>query len=187
MKRIRFGALAAVALGGVSLAVVTVLSKSASAQDILSGHIGVATPIVTYSSSSTTGTTTIGDTFNILFPFGIGVKPNWSPVVFDFEFVPEVHPNSRSVTMLLHPGVILPLQDGWAVGIRAAFEVNQNSVGFTPLVNKSFPVSGQKFRWFVEGDLPVRFTRTVITLPSGRVNNSDATSVGFVLHLGLAF
>ena len=35
--------------------------------------------------------------------------------------------------------MILPLQDGWGVGMRAAFEINQNSVGFTPLVNKKFP------------------------------------------------
>ena len=43
--------------------------------------------LVTHSSK--TGTTTIGDSFKPGFPFGIEVKPNGSPVVFDFEFAPE--------------------------------------------------------------------------------------------------
>jgi hypothetical protein len=98
--------------------------------------------------------------------------------------VPEVHPSSRSTTLLVHPGVILPLPNDWAIGIRAAFEINQNSVGFTPLVNKGFPVPGHNFKWFVEGDLPVRFVRVNNAFPARPI---DSTTVGFVLHLGLAF
>ena len=91
-----------------------VLPKSAGAQDLLSGHIGVATPIVTYTGSNgTSNTTTIGNSFDILFPFGVGVRPQSSPVVFDFEFDPVIHPSTRSDTLLVQPGVILPLQDGW--------------------------------------------------------------------------
>jgi hypothetical protein len=75
--------------------------------------------------------------------------------------------------------VILPLQDGWALGMRAASEINQNSAGLTPPVNKSFPFPGSRFSWFLEGDVPVRFLR----LPNG----ADATSMGFVLHTGLLF
>jgi hypothetical protein len=142
------------------LTAVTVLSKSASAQDLLSGHIGVAFPLVNHTSATgASNTTTISDSFNILFPFGIRVKPPGSPVLFDFEFVPEVHPGDHSVTLLVHPGVIKPSPKHWAVGLRGAFEVNQNSLGFTPLVNKSFPIPGYKVRWFVEGDLPVRFSQ----------------------------
>ena len=98
-------------------------------------------------------------------------------MVFDFEFDPTIHPSTRSATLLVQPGVILPLQDGWGVGMRAAFEINQNSVGFTPLVNKTFPFPGSRFSWFLEGDVPVRFLR----LRWGR------RTVGFVLHTGLAF
>ena len=162
-------------------AALAALSKSADAQDLLSGHIGVATPIVTYTASNgTSNTTTIGNNFNILFPFGIGVQPQSSPVVFDFEFDPTINPSTRTDTLTVQPGVILPLQYGWAVGMRAAFDINQNSVGFTPLVNKKFPFfPGSRFSWFLEGDVPVRFLR----LPNG----ADATSVGFILHTGLAF
>ena len=158
-----------------------VLPKSAGAQDLLSGHIGVASPIVTFTGSNgTSNTTTIGNNFIIAFPFGVGVQPQGSPVVFDFEFVPQVNPSTRSDTLLVNPGVILPLQDGWSLGMRASFEIDQNSIGFTPLVHKNFPLfPGSRFSWFLEGDFPVRFLR----LPNG----ADATSVGFVLHTGLAF
>ncbi len=158
-----------------------VLPKSAGAQDLLSGHIGVATPIVTFTGSNgTSNTTTIGNNFNILFPFGIGVQPQSSPVVFDFEFDPTINPSTRADTLTVQPGVILPLQYGLAVGMRAAFDINQNSVGFTPLVHKNFPLfPGSRFSWFLEGDVPVRFLRLS--------NGADATSVGFILHTGLAF
>ena len=122
-------------------AALAVLPKSADAQDLLSGHIGVATPIVTFTGSNgTSNTTTIGNNFIIAFPFGVGVQPQGSPVVFDFEFVPQVNPSTRSDTLLVNPGVVLPLQYGWAVGMRASFEIDQNSVGFTPLVHKNFPL-----------------------------------------------
>ena len=97
-------------------AALAVLPKSADAQDLLSGHIGVATPIVTYTGSNgTSNTTTIGNSFDILFPFGIGVRPQFSPVIFDFEFDPVVHPSTRSDALVVQPGVILPLQDGWVL------------------------------------------------------------------------
>lgn len=162
------------------LLAVIVTAKPAGAQGILSGHVGVAFPLMNHTSAGgVSTTTTISDSFNILFPFGIGVKPPGSPVVLDFEFVPEVHPSDRSVTLLVHPGVIKPLPKHWAVGLRAAFEVNQSSLGFTPLVNKNFPVPNYKVRWFVEGDLPVRFSQ--------QSSGINASSVGFALHLGLAF
>lgn len=167
----------------VLLLAVTVLSKFANGQDMLSGHVGVAFPIVNY--TSTTGTITISDSFNIVFPFGIGVKPAEWPVALDLEFVPEVHPGNRSVTLLVHPGVIKPLPKHWAVGLRAALEVNQSSLGFTPLVNKSFPVPESKLRWFVEGDLPLRSSQQ--SSPTNATASANATSVGFTLHLGLAF
>lgn len=158
-----------------------ILSRPAGAQDLLSGHVGVAFPLVTHTAAEgASSTTTLSDSFNILFPFGIGVRPNGLPVVFDFEFVPEVHPGDRSVTLLVHPGVVVPLPRHFAVGVRAAFEINQKSLGFTPLVARSFPLANsKKIRWFVEGDLPVRFSQ----LSTG----VNATSVTFALHLGLGF
>lgn len=183
----RAGRLSELATLSVILLVVGVaLSKSAGAQNFsnpqyqISGHVGVALPLVTFTSApNVSSPTTIAENFNINFPFGFGVKPYWSPVVYDLELVPEVHPNDGSATFLVHPGVVMPLPDGWAVGLRAAFEVDQNSKGFTPLVIKSFPHPGSDVRWFIEGDLPVRFSQLS--------NGSSATSVTIAVHTGLAF
>lgn len=62
--------------------------------------------------------------------------------------------------------------------MRAAVEVGQQSLGLTPLVNESFPIS-PTVRWFVEGDLPVRFSQSH--------SGENATSVAFATHVGLAF
>ena len=70
-----------------------VLPKSASAQDLLSGHIGVASPIVTFTGSNgTSNTTTIGNNFIIAFPFGVGVQPQGSPVVLILNSCPKSIP-----------------------------------------------------------------------------------------------
>lgn len=146
----------------------------------VSGHVGFALPLATFTSGTgVQSTTTLNDNFTIVFPFGIGLRPQGSPVVFDFEFVPEVHTVTRNATLLVHPGVILPLGDGYAVGLRAAFEIDQHAVGFTPLVAKAFPIGTSHFKWFLEGDLPVRFGRTPV--------GNDTTSVGIVFHTGVAF
>jgi hypothetical protein len=174
-------------LSVVLLVVNVALSKSAGAQLFanaqqygyeVSGHVGIQFPLATFTSAAgASSPTTIAENFNINFPFGIGVKPNWSPILVDFEFVPEVH-TMGPTTFLVHPGVIMPLSDGWAVGIRGAYEVAQNAKGFTPLVNKGFPL-GSNVKWFVEGDLPVRFIQLR--------NGASATSVTFAIHTGLAF
>jgi len=174
-------------LSVVLLVVNVALSKSAGAQLFasaqqygyeVSGHVAIQFPLATFTSAAgASSPTTIADHFNINFPFGFGVKPNWSPVLVDFEFVPEVH-DTRPTTFLVHPGFVMPLPDGWAVGIRGAWEVAQSSKGFTPLVSKGFPL-GSNVRWFVEGDLPVRFTQLS--------NGASATSVTFAIHTGLAF
>ena len=174
-------------LSVVLLVVNVALSKSAGAQLFanaqqygyeVSGHVGIQFPLATFTSAAgASSPTTIAENFNVNFPFGFGVKPNWSPVLVDFEFVPEVH-TTGPTTFLVHPGFVMPLPDGWAVGIRGAWEVAQSSKGFTPLVSKGFPL-GSNVRWFVEGDLPVRFTQLS--------NGASATSVTFAIHTGLAF
>src|ERR1700730_11097946 len=173
-------------LSVVLLVVNVALSKSAGAQLFanaqqygyeVSGHVGMQFPLATFTSAAgSSSPTTIAENFNINFPFGVGVKPNWSPVVVDFEFVPEVHTKGPT-TFLVHPGFVMPLPDGWAVGIRGAYEVAQNSKGFTPLVNKGFPLGN--VRWIVEGHRPVRSNQLS--------NGASATSVTFAIHTGLAF
>jgi hypothetical protein len=145
----------------------------------LGGHIGFLLPLVTHSGGQTTS---LGDAPAVGFPTGITVKGS-GPMAFDFEFVPQYNATgTRQTTLTLHPGLIYGLGHGWAVGLRAAFVVDQPTVGFTPLVNHSWPIKSKNslFKaYFVEADLPVRFSRPV---------GAPATNaVTFAMHTGVSF
>jgi hypothetical protein len=145
----------------------------------LGGHIGFLLPLVTQSGGQTTS---LADAPAVGFPVGITVKGT-DRLAFDFEFVPQYNATgTRQTTLTLHPGLIYGLGHGWAVGLRAAFVVDQPTVGFTPLVNHSWPIKRKDsfFKaYFVEADLPVRFSRPV---------NAPATNaVTFATHFGVSF
>jgi hypothetical protein len=144
----------------------------------LGGHIGFVLPLVTDSSGNVTS---LADAPAVGFPTGITVKGS-GRTAFDLEFVPQYNSTgTRQTTLTIHPGLIYGLGHNWAVGLRAAFVVNQPTVGFTPLVNKSFPIKNRGLfkAYFVEADLPVRFNRPV---------GAPATNaVTFAMHFGLAF
>ena len=145
----------------------------------LGGHIGFVLPLVTDTSGNVTS---LADAPAVGFPVGITVK-GAGRTAFDLEFVPQYNATgSRLTTLTIHPGLIYGLGHNWAVGLRAAFVVDQPTVGFTPLVNKSFPIKNKHglFKaYFVEADLPVRFNRPT---------NAPATNaVTFAMHLGVSF
>jgi hypothetical protein len=146
----------------------------------LGGHIGFVLPLVTDSSGNVTN---LADAPAVGFPVGITVKGS-GPLAFDLEFVPQINTTgTRQTTLTVHPGLIYGLGHGWAAGLRAAFVVDQSTVGFTPLVNRSFPIKhrngGLLKAYFVEADLPVRFSRPV---------GAPATNaVTFAMHFGVAF
>jgi hypothetical protein len=145
----------------------------------LGGHIGFLLPLVTQSGGQTTS---LADAPAVGFPVGITVKGS-GPMAFDLEFVPQYNSTgTRQNTLTIHPGLIYGLGHGWAVGLRAAFVVDQPTVGFTPLVNHSWPIKRKNslFKaYFVEADLPVRFSRPV---------NAPATNaVTFATHFGVSF
>jgi hypothetical protein len=141
----------------------------------LGGHIGFVLPLVTHSGGQTTS---LGDAPAVGFPTGITVKGSGPMAFAQYNAT-----GTRQTTLTLHPGLIYGLGHGWAVGLRAAFVVDQSTVGFTPLVNKSFPIKhrngGLLKAYFVEADLPVRFSRPV---------GAPATNaVTFAMHFGVAF
>jgi hypothetical protein len=145
----------------------------------LGGHIGFVLPLVTQSGGQTTS---LADAPAVGFPIGITIKGS-GPMAFDFEFVPQYNATgTRQTTLTIHPGLIYGLGHNWAVGLRAAFVVDQPTVGFTPLVNHSWPIKHKNslFKaYFVEADLPVRFSRPV---------NAPATNaVTFATHFGVSF
>jgi hypothetical protein len=100
----------------------------------------------------------------------------------DLELVPAVKNTPRAVTLTVHPGVVWGIGHGFAVGGRAAFDVNSSQLGFTPLVNKSWPIriEGSFLKvYFTEAVLPVRFNR-----PLG---GPDTNPVTFGMHFGVGF
>ena len=145
----------------------------------LGGHIGFLLPLVTHSGGQTTS---LADQPAVGFPVGITVKGS-GRTAFDLEFVPQYNATGQRLTTLtVHPGLIYSLGHGYAVGLRAAFVVDNPTVGFTPLVNKSWPIkhNNSLFKaYFVEADLPVRFNRPA---------SAPATNaVTFAMHFGVAF
>jgi hypothetical protein len=146
----------------------------------LGGHIGVLFPLVTHSGGQTINN--LADQLAVGFPVGITVKGS-GRTAFDLEFVPQYNgTGQRLTTLTIHPGLIYSLGHGYAVGLRAAFVVDNPTVGFTPLVNKSWPIkhNNSLFKaYFVEADLPVRFNRPVGAPPTNAVT--------FAMHFGVAF
>ncbi|MEY2538055.1 MAG: hypothetical protein QOG67_1795 [Verrucomicrobiota bacterium] len=145
----------------------------------LGGHIGFLLPLVTQSGGQTTS---LADQPAVGLPVGITVKGS-GRTAFDLEFVPQYNATGQRLTTLtIHPGLIYSLGHGYAVGLRAAFVVDNPTVGFTPLVNKSWPIKHNNswFKaYFVEADLPVRFSRPV---------GAPATNaVTFATHFGVSF
>jgi hypothetical protein len=169
MNQIRwrwYGALLALAL--------VALPAGARAEDKVGAHFGVVFPLVTRVNSENT---TISDEFNVGFPTGITIKPG-GRVAFDLELVPLIHSRGKRVDLTVHPGVLYSLSGPWTAGLRAAFDVNSRSYGFTPLLNLGFPqANGTTF--FAELVLPVRFQQNDF--------NEGQTAVTVGLHLGWAF
>jgi hypothetical protein len=144
----------------------------------LGGHIGFVLPLVTDSSGNVTN---LADAPAVGFPVGITIKGG-GRLAFDLEFVPQINTTgTRQTTLTVHPGLIYGVGHGWAAGGRLAFNVNDPTWGFTPLVNKSWPIKNHGLfkAYFVEADLPVRFSRPV---------GAPATNaVTFAMHFGLGF
>ena len=151
----------------LALMAVGFLLRAQERENKLGGHFGFVHGFVTISDGDLT---TIADLYSIGFPTGITIKTNdWT--AFDVEFVPSIN-GHNNVNLLFHPGVLLNLGKNWTLGARAAYEIGKNSYGFTPLINKSFPLK-KDVALFGEIVLPVRF--------------GDATSLTLGLHLGVGF
>jgi hypothetical protein len=166
----------------VGLVVVLAISGVAHAEEPLApgassppattvgGHVGVALPLVSVSSK----TTTIADNVTILDPIGVSVK--MSPhLVIDFETVVSTpaKPTGGSTGLVVDPGVVY----NWGVmatGLRAAWQIAHGpNFGLIPLVNKGLIDLGRA-TWFVEGAFPTFYEDHKVTF-------------NVVLHTGVGF
>jgi hypothetical protein len=144
----------------------------------LGAHVGVATPLVTVSKS----TTTISDQFTVLNPIGLGFK--LSPeLAIDFEFVigTPVHPMTGTTSIVVDPGVVYSW-GAFATGLRVAWAVEQSAnIGLIPLINVPL-VKGDAATWFVEAAFPT-FLRHV-----DDANTTDGKlAFNAVFHTGVGF
>jgi len=173
-KQILHRGMLCVAAIGMALLIGAV--PGAKAQDTLGGHIGFVLPLVTHAGGQTTN---LGDNFSIGFPMGITVKGQ-GHLAFDLELVPAIQNSPRQVNLTVHPGLVYGLGHNFGVGARLAFDINSSQFGFTPLVNKSWPIKNSFFKgYFAEADLPVRFNR-----PTGGPATNPVT---FAVHFGVQF
>jgi hypothetical protein len=157
------------------LAAVLTLPGVAAAENKVGGHFGFVVPMVTWVDGEST---TVSDDFKIGFPMGISVKRDGSRMAFDLEFVPVVQDTPLDVDLTVHPGLVWDLGNNLAGGVRAAFDINQASWGFTPLVAYGFPQANGS-TLFAELDVPVRFQEDAL--------GDKETAVTLAIHLGWAF
>jgi hypothetical protein len=160
----------------VALVACLVVPAAAAADNQVGGHFGFVVPMVTRVNGEST---TVSDDFKIGFPMGISVKRSGSRMAFDLELVPLINDtNPTSVTLTVHPGLVWDLGHRLAGGVRAAFDINQASWGFTPLLAYGFPQANGT-TLFTELDLPVRFQDDFA--------GNNETAVTVAIHLGWAF
>lgn len=161
-------------LTAAALGIVAASGTAAYAQNSLGGHFGFVLPLVDRFDDNTT---TIADDFVIGFPMGISVKTS-DTITFDLELVPVIQNDPLNIGLTVHPGVILALDDGWAAGVRMAFDVDRPSWGFTLLANRQLADVGGRSA-FAELVVPIRF----------RTNSAGTTSssIGLGIHFGIGF
>ncbi len=160
------------------LSLLFVVTPPARAQDRAGGHFGVVLPLAQLAADEFS---TVTDRLGVGFPMGLtlGVQPG---VAFDLEVVPFIQ-RSEVTNVLLHPGVLMALTDGYTFGLRAAFETG-GAYGVTALLNKGIPMSGRT-SLFVEFVVPVRFFREA---PSFTGEETDIRkAITGALHVGIGF
>jgi hypothetical protein len=158
----------------LAVAVSLGLPQTVAAENRVGGHFGFVVPLVTWVDGEST---TVSDDFKIGFPVGITVKRQ-GRMAFDLELVPVVQDHPLGVDLTVHPGLIWDLGPA-AAGVRVAFDVNQASWGFTPLLAKGFKLANGQDTLFAEVDLPIRFQE-------GR-RGDNQTAVTLAAHFGWAF
>lgn len=135
----------------------------------LGGHFGVVLPLATWEQGKEP--VSFGDNAVVGFPMGITIKKS-ERLAFDLEFVPTI--DDHTVHLTVHPGVLYGLGHDFTAGLRMAFDIDQGSWGFTPLINRKLFDVTESSHMFVEVPLPIRI-------------KEDSVAVTAAMHVGLAF
>ncbi|MEZ4698796.1 MAG: hypothetical protein R2834_00580 [Rhodothermales bacterium] len=163
----------------VSIVLILLATASTSfAQSKVGGHFGMVTPLVQLAAGDVS---IAADGLGLGFPMGLnlGVKPG---VAFDLELVPFIQDNQVS-NVLIHPGALMALTNGYTFGLRAAFETG-GAYGVTALLNKGKRIS-KDVTLFAEFVVPIRFFREAPQF-EGEVTDVRKAIAG-ALHVGIGF
>jgi len=120
----------------------------------LSGHVGVASPLLTLRASrATRHVGSVNEDLTLVAPIGLGMEltEHWT---FDFEFQIStgVRPEGLT-TAIVDPGVVYAW-DALAAGVRVGWQLNANqNIGLIPLARLAI-LRGERASWFVEASLP---------------------------------
>jgi hypothetical protein len=134
-------------------------------------YFGVVYPLVTFDKNQTTFNSNSG--FTIGFPFGVNLKRT-EKMYFSMEMVPFIknqNGESRVDRLLIHPGLLFRLRNGYSFTMRLAFETT-GRYGFTPVVAKII-LRKPGYRLYLSANSSVRF------------GNQSLPSVGIGVQVGV--
>ncbi|MES3018780.1 MAG: hypothetical protein V4721_13420 [Bacteroidota bacterium] len=139
----------------------------------MNGYVGIVHPIATFSS---TGTDLNFDGHYVVgLPMGLNLWKS-KKVGFSFEVVPYVRAengSSKMSNLLIHPGVLVSLGNGFTFAGRLAFETS-GRYGVTPVLNKVI-IKNKSSSFFAAVPIPFRF------------GNDKPFSSTIAFQFGLAF
>jgi len=120
----------------------------------LSGHVGVASPLLTLRATRTERHLgSVNEDLTLVAPIGLGLEltDHWT---FDFEFQIStgVRPEGLT-TAIVDPGVLYAW-NALAAGVRVGWQLNANqNIGLIPLARLAI-LRNERASWFVEASLP---------------------------------
>jgi hypothetical protein len=121
----------------------------------INAYVGIVHPIATFSSAGTD--LNFDGQYVVGLPTGINLWKS-KKIGFSFEVVPYVRAengSSKMSNLLVHPGVLLSLGNGFTFVGRLAFETS-GRYGLTPVLNKVI-IKNKASSFFAAVPVPFRF------------------------------
>lgn len=156
--------------------ILVVLVANSYGQEIypkMNSYVGIVHPIATFSSAGTDFN--FDGHYVVGFPIGLNLWKS-KKIGFSFEVVPYLRTEggiSKMSNLLIHPGVLVSLGNGFTFLGRLAFETS-GRYGVTPALNKII-IKNKSSSFFAAVPIPFRFGN----------NKPFSTTVAF--QFGLAF
>jgi hypothetical protein len=139
----------------------------------MNGYVGIVHPIATFSSAGTDFN--FDGHYVVGLPIGLNLWKS-KKVGFSVEVVPYVRAEngtSKMSNLLIHPGILVSLGDGFTFAGRLAFETS-GRYGVTPVLNKVI-IKNKSSSFFAAVPVPFRF------------GNDKPFSTTVAFQFGLAF